>query len=308
MSLVINKGKNPHLAITHEKQGYSANLRPVSLLMKSEYECTEEVVKALQNLGVEVDITKAMFYSQMRTMLQNSIKDKFGSDDEYSWLYVEDFNDSVVIFCNEKGLWMVEHSLVSGEVVLSDLATPVTGVLNYVPASGKMLLSEDAEDKLEEGVYSLMVKALENTTTKEHLIEMFKSKEKEVTILQEEIQKAVLAAEEVLKAQLKEKDETLEKALSKVAEFEKAQKEAVEKSRKEAIAAVEKDEAKAAELYKSLEPLSDEAFTVVVKSLKAKEDKLEDSDLFVQKSKNSDVERDEVNGTAAILKAKYAKQ
>lgn len=295
--------KSPHLALTHnELQGGAANGRNVSLLMKSDIPLTEEILKALETVG----INKAeMFYSQMRSMMNNAVKQKFGEEDD--WLYVEDFNDSVVIFCNEKGLWSAEHSLVNGEVVLSDLANPVTGVLSYVPASGNMLLSEDAEDKLEEGVYDLVVKALENNDTKEHLLKMF-AKQEEVITLQEEIQKAVAEAELVLKAQLSEANEKLEKALVQVAEFEKAQKEAVEKSRKEAIAAVEKDEAKAEELFKSLEVLPQEAFDVVIKSLKAKEEKLEESDLFVQKSKNADVEVEEVSGTAAILKAKYQKQ
>ncbi|MNQ69815.1 hypothetical protein D3C85_844320 [compost metagenome] len=100
----------------------------------------------------------------------------------------------------------------------------------------------------------------------------------------------------------------LQKALDAVAKYEEEKKEAVVKARKEAIAVVEKDAAKAEELLKSLEAVSQEAFDVVIKSLKEKEEKLEDSDLFVQKSKNADVEKVEVNGTAAILKAKYEKQ
>ncbi len=171
-----------------------------------------------------------------------------------------------------------------------------------------MLLSEDAEDKLEEGVYSLVTKALENANTREHLVEMFKSLENEVKLLEQEIQKAVEAAEAILKAQLKEKDEQLEKALASVAKYEEEKKEAVVKIRKEAIATVEKDADKAEALLKSLETLSQEDFDVVVKSLKEKEEKLEDSDLFVKKSKNPEVEKPEVNGTAAILKAKYEKQ
>lgn len=300
--------KSPHLALCHEAQGFSANNRHVSLLMKSGVEITEEITKALEVLG----LNKAAFYSQIRTTLQDAVKKKYADDKE--WLYVEDFNDSVVIFCNEKGLWSTTYSLVNGEVSLGELANPVTSVLSYVPSSGNMLLSEDAEDKLEEGVYGLVTKALQNEETQKHLSEMWKAqeliKEKEVLALQEEIQKAVKAAEDVLKAQLKEKDEALEKALSKVAEFEKAQKEAVEKARKDAIAEVEKDAEKAEALFKASEALSDEAFDVIVKSLKAKEEQLSSSDLFVQKSKNADMDqkKDEENGTLALLKKKYAQQ
>lgn len=82
----------------------------------------------------------------------------------------------------------------------------------------------------------------------------------------------------------------LQKALDEVAVFKAEKEEAIVKSRKAALSSVEADEAKVEELLKSLSPLSQEAFDVVVKSLKAKEEKLEDSDLFVQKSKNVEVE------------------
>lgn len=301
--------KSPHLALTHnELQGGAANGRNVSLLMKNKEELTEDVVKALEILGINPQsLNKAAFYSEIRTALTNVLREKYAGDKE--WLYVEDFNDSVVIFCNDKGIFSAEYSYVNGEVTVSDLASPVVGVLKYEPTSGKMLLSEDAEDKLEEGVYSLVTKALENQESVEHFIEVFKSLEQRKQILQEEIQKAVQAAEAILKTQLVEKEEALQKALDKLAEIEQVQKEAVEKSRKEAIAAVEADAEKAAELFKSLESLSDEAFASVVKALGEKNKLVEESDLFVQKSKQMEVEEPkEENATAVLLKQKYAKQ
>jgi hypothetical protein len=284
MSLVIKdkEGKRPHLALCHEAQGFSANNRSVSLLMKSGVELTEDITKALEVLG----INKAAFYSQLRTMLHDAVKMKYGDDDK--WLYVEDFSDSVVIFCTEDGVFTTNYSLQSGDVVLDDLADPVKIVVTYEPTNGKMLLSEDAEEKLEEGVYSLVTKALHNDETKEHLLKMFEAqnliKEKEVLALQEEIQKAVAAAEAILKAQVAEKEVALQKALEEVEAFKAEKQEAVSKARKEAIASVEKDEAKAEELFKSLESLAQDAFDVVIKSLKAKEDVVETSDLFIKKS------------------------
>ncbi len=300
--------KSPHLALTHmELQQGAANGRNVSLLMKNKEQLTEDIIKALEILGIDSkELNKAAFYSEIRTALTAVLREKYADDKE--WLYVEDFNDSVVIFCNDKGIFSVDYSYVNGEVTVSDLASPVVGVLKYEPTSGKMLLSEDAEDKLEEGVYSLVTKALENQESKEHFIEVFKSLEQRKITLEQEIQKAVEAAEAVLKAQVAEKEEALQKALEKVESFEKAAKEQVEKARKEAIAEVEKDAEQAEALFKSLEALSEEAFEVVIKSMKAKEDKLEDSDLFVQKSKQMEVEKEEENATAVLLKQKYAKQ
>lgn len=310
MLQVINKNKDevvkksPHLSLCHEAQGFSANNRSISLLMKSGVELTEDIAKALEVLGID----KAAFYSQQRMSLQEAVKSKYGEDD--SWLYVEDFNDSVVIFCNEDGVWSATYSLVNGAITLSDLANPVQQVINYEPKSGDMLLSEDAEDKLEEGVYSLVTKALQNSETKEHFTDMFKclqlKKETEVIQLQEEIKKAVDAAEFILKAQLVEKETELQKALDEVAGYKQASLEAITKARKEAVALVEKDEVKAEELFKSLEPLAQEAFDIVIKSLQAKDSLVDNSDLFVQKSASGEeVEHEEVNGTLALLKAKH---
>ena len=113
------------------------------------------------------------------------------------------------------------------------------------------------------------------------------------------------AVEEAVEKAVAPIQEELKKAKEQLEVVEKAKQEAVAKARKEAVASVEKDEAKAEELFKSLESLADEAFDVVIKSLKAKEEVVENSDLFVQKSKDSDVEIEEENGTAALLKAKY---
>jgi hypothetical protein len=118
---------------------------------------------------------------------------------------------------------------------------------------------------------------------------IIKTKE-EVITLQEEIKKAVEAAEALLKAQVQEKDEQLQKALGQLAQYEVEKKEAVVKARTAAIAEVEKDVEAAEALLKSLEAVSDESFAVIIKSLKAKEEKLEDSDLFVQKSRDASQE------------------
>lgn len=273
--------KTPHLALTHNQlQGGAANGRNVSLLMKNKEELTEEVIKALEILGINSkELNKAAFYSEIRAALTTIVREKYGDDKE--WLYVEDFNDSVVIFCNDKGIFSVDYSNVNGEITVGDLANPVVSVLKYEPTSGKMLLSEDAEDKLEEGVYGLVTKALENQESVEHFTEVFKSLEERKNKLEQEIQKAVEAAEAVLKTKLTEKEQALEKALAQLAEIEKAQKEVVEKSRKEKLSAVVGDEAE--ELFKAIGELPEEAFAAVVATLEKKSQVEKESDLFKEK-------------------------
>lgn len=279
--------KSPHLALTHmELQQGAANGRNVSLLMKNKEELTEEVIKALETLGIDIKdfnpqkLNKAAFYSEMRTSLQTILREKYADKDE--WLYVEDFNDSVVIFCNDKGIFSVDYSNVNGEITVGDLANPVVSVLKYEPTSGKMLLSEDAEDKLEEGVYSLVTKALENQESVEHFTEVFKSLEERKKKLEKEIQKAVEEAQAVLKAQLVEKEEALQKALEKLSEVEKAQKEVVEKARKDKLEAVVGAE-EAEELFKAIGELPEASFVAVVASLEKKAQVEKESDLFKEK-------------------------
>ena len=62
MSALVVKAKtikDKGIALCHESQGYSANLRPVSLLMKSDLapeQITKDVVKALRQVTVDMKI------------------------------------------------------------------------------------------------------------------------------------------------------------------------------------------------------------------------------------------------------------
>ncbi len=294
--------KTPHLALCHELQGGSANLRHASLMMKAEgIEITEEISKALESLGL---VEKAsMFKRDLESMLFASVKEKFGGD--YGWAYVEDYNDSVVIFSTDDGLYSSNYSIDGNSVTLDDLAKPITSVISYVETSGEMLLSEDAEEKLESGEYELVVKCVANPKTTEHLFKMFENLKQKETKLMDEIQKAVAAAEEILKAQLSEKEQELEKALNKIKDFEQAQAQAVSNVRKSRLEkAVGSDKAEA--LFKSIESLDDEAFDNVVKAFEATNKALETSELFVEKGVSDQGDEDVLNETAKILKAQFA--
>ena len=299
------KKKTPHLALCHEVQGFSANNRPASLLMKSGVVLTEEIEKALVSLGISID--KSMFASSVRDALQSAVSESY-KEDEDDWLYVEDYDDSIVVFCSEDGLFSTTYSLVDGKVTLGDLAKPMTRMVSYVAATGEMLLSDDAEDKLEEGVYSLVAKALKSEQTQAHLVQMFKSLElkksntKDIP-LKEEIEKAVAAVETILKAQIDAQTQALEKASARIKELEQA---AVVKARKEVLASVEADATKLDALVKSLESLSDEAFAVVADTMVEKSKAVEESDLFKQHSVHMKQEEPQEGSFDAMMKAKYA--
>lgn len=175
---------------------------------------------------------------------------------------------------------------------------------NFEDVSAKIATLKKSSDK--EGV----------TVSKETISPSVELKKQEEDSMSEFISKsaheeAVTKAVEVaIQKALAPVQEELQKAKEQLAEVEKAKKVQVEKARKDAISEVERDAEKAEALFKSTEVLNDEAFDVIVKSLKAKEEQLSSSDLFVRKGKNTDMDQknDEENGTLAILKKKYAQQ
>lgn len=72
---IIDKAKNPHLSLCHKEQGYSANNRPVSLLMKASIKLTDELLKSLENLGLlkASEIKKSENKSELNKSLVSEI-------------------------------------------------------------------------------------------------------------------------------------------------------------------------------------------------------------------------------------------
>ena len=94
-------------------------------------------------------IEKAKYSSQVRGTLEAAIRSKY--DEEY--LYVEDYNDTVAIFWKDDSLYSVAYTVDQDEnYILAETANEVKREYIYSP-TGKVEISEDAEQKLEEGVY-----------------------------------------------------------------------------------------------------------------------------------------------------------
>jgi len=75
---IVEKGKNPHLALCHETNP-SANNRPMSLLMKSNIKLTDELLKSIESLGLSdvEEIKKAVSYRTKRTLLDKAVQESF---------------------------------------------------------------------------------------------------------------------------------------------------------------------------------------------------------------------------------------
>lgn len=320
MTLIIKdkeavEKKTPHLALCHETQGYSANNRPMSLLMKSDVELTKEQEELLKSLlGDDVEFIEKMSHNRLRQKMENAIK--VFSRDRWDWAWVEDFDESVLVFSNNDGLYSVGYTINGDDVTLDSTANPVDRIISYEESTGKIILSE-ADNGVDVNVRNIIVKSFESISSNDKLKDVFKSKLEEGKLLMEqEIQKALAPVQAELqksKEDLAAVQAVLQKAVADrdaaqkaLADIEKAQADAKSAQRLALIKAVVADETQAIELHKSVEALEDNAFEVVVNTLKAKSEAIENSDLFKQVA---GVEKEDVAGEsslAQLLKTQYA--
>ena len=282
-----------HVALCHKDNPGANNY--TTLIHKATEGITDQQVASQLAL-----IEKAKLNSQIRQELSDAVKSKFQDDDE--WLYLEDFDDSRVFFWRGDDLYVATYTVSrKEEYIVADTATSVERELFYVE-TGKVILSEVAKDKLEDGEYVLVNKALNNPETSERvekaLIAFTEKKEK----MQEEIQKAVAAKDaEITKLQA---DMASLQEVVKAAET--AKKEATLKARETQVSAVLKEGA--VELVKSTSELNDEAFAQIVKALGIQKAAIEQSDLMTQVSDSDAGAAPPVNVTAEIIKARYAQK
>jgi len=105
---------NPHVAITHKSQGYSANQRHKALLFKSDKNpLTNQVIKSLKDTMSQQDIIK-MSMENKRSILEDLIKDRIRAEmaenGEYTYVWIQDFNESMAVFRYEGKLGAVEYT------------------------------------------------------------------------------------------------------------------------------------------------------------------------------------------------------
>ena len=279
-----------HVALCH-KDNPAANLY-TTLLTKSTGDITDTQVAEQIAL-----IEKAKYSSQVKAAIESAIREKYDNE----WVYVEDYNDTVVIFWKDDSFYSVAYTVDQDEnYILAETANEVKREYIYSP-TGKVEISEDAEKKLEEGVYVLVAKALSTPETigraEQALATYNKKKEK----MQEEIQKAVEAKDAEI-AKLQAEMASLQEIV-KAAEAEK--KANTLKSREGQVAALLKEGA--VELVKSTETLNDEAFAQIVKALSVQKAAIEESDLMNEISNPDAAPAQEINKTQEIIKARYAK-
>lgn len=155
-------------------------------------------------------------------------------------------------------------------------------------------LMSSGVEKSQEGVSKQNVEK-----TKEDVTLM--SDENKDMIQKSEVESMIEKAVGELKTQLEKANETIEAYKAK-------EKEQVAETRKAALKDAVKDDEKAAELFKSFESLSDEAFETTVATLKALTASADSSEMFVEKGVDTEVEQPAAKEsvTAALLKKQFA--
>lgn len=281
-----------HVALVHKDQGGAAN-GYTTLVLKA----TDDIEDSAVTEQLEA-VEKAKYYQELRSTLEETLRDHFEESLEYNWLYLEDFNDTQVVFSTDGKIYTAGYSLGENDKYVFDPVAKevdIKRVYELTP-DGEMLLSEDALKEMESGIRELFTKSLENTDTVNRASTLLKSTlEKEKTKM-DEIQKAVAEAEKVLKAQIEE----MQSKLEAYATAEKESKLALRKSALAEVVAEDQIEG----ILKNAEALSEEAFAAIVATMKSLKAPVVDQDLMVQKSGEGESVV-EGSTTAAILKARF---
>lgn len=106
-------GENPHIAICHESQKWSANYCHRALLFKSNGTLNSEIVKSLDGIVDESILTK-MSAQNKRNMLEEKLEERIRSNmsgnGDYVYLWVKDFSEDMVVFEYQEELYAVDYT------------------------------------------------------------------------------------------------------------------------------------------------------------------------------------------------------
>lgn len=289
MLKVTTKKKTPHLAITHEAQGGSANMRHVSLVMKGVDELTPEQASLLKEIVGEnekQEVEKGTYASLQRN-LSIAVDARAKETDRWGWSYVRDFDDTHVVYSKNDGVFAAPYTDSDGVITLGDEIV-VNEMLSWEDSSGKIIVSQS--DSVDSGVKGLVIKSFDSPKLdNEKLIDIFKSKYEE-DIAMNELQKE--NAE--LRSEVEKSQAQVAELMAKLEEIQKSQKEAQEAQRLEIVKSVTTEE-NVETLFQSLKDLDEGSFTTIVKSLEsATKLAQEKSGMFEEVSKSAEEMEPEV--------------
>ena len=276
------KSLGAHLAYTFEEQGGAASGYNKPLMFKSQdgAEITVEKIEALEKLGEDVTELKKAFASNVSSLVSEAVRKKYEKDWDWVWVYDVDVDAGIAIISGNDGLYSVSVAVDGVNVTVGDVATPVVGVVDYQVVDGKLWLSEDFEDRLEDQAERGLIKsALKDEKIIESLIKAKAALVSNNSVIAEE---TPAEGNEIASANTQEiqKGETpLElniQDLLKSAEAQDMIKALIGEATAELTTKLEKSERAAEELRKAEEARIEEEYTTVIKSYEfVEEDKVE---------------------------------
>lgn len=285
--------KTPHLAICHEAQSGSANNRHTSLLMKSsDAELTEDVIKALNKFGLEnfpEDIQKAVTAMNKRNLLESIIQEEFECNDDWGWncTWLCDYDDTYVYFMRKGEMYRVTYTQTGVNFSIGDVAEPVVVLSDYQVVDGELEVSESAKEKLEDGIYSMLVKSLSDPEKTEKIKVL-------VTELNKSLESAKVGSDDInVNKSTEQTENQLDiQEIMKSTEFQELLKAQVAAAQAPLQEELEKAQAKAAEaeeILKAAEQVQKNEFTELVKSVSfVAEDKQDAMVAFLMKSRKTE--------------------
>lgn len=284
-----------HIAYTFDFQGGAASGFNTPLLFKSEDspEVSFEKLEALEKMGEDVNELRKSYMNQLMGLLSEAVREKYEMG--WDWVYVvdADFDNNIVIFCSDYGMFSTTFTLNGLVVEVGEVANPVVQVTDYQVVDGDVLVSVDFFDSLiDEALNGLVKSALKHDHVKDYLVKAKDAVASKNSVIAEdnpaegnnnsaantnEINKGDTPLDSINKEEFLKSTEFQDLMKAQIAEaVEKAQAEARAQAEQAAQEEIAKARAEAEELRKAEMARIEEDYTTVVKSYDfVAEDKVE---------------------------------
>ena len=296
-----------HIALVSKHQGGPASGANYSLVLKNVDNPSQEFIQKIQAIQVTMTIPDFLerffmlweedveFLSQLLGYVEPPEDEQAEAVDDYNKWIEERFQSFSII----KSLHEAKN--------LPDALSKLTEQ-DYLDVLTDQAVIEKALTEFTKGNKPKANTStnVENTKVEASASRVNKKKEKQMAT-PEMVEKAKFV--EVQK-QLEDQKVELEKALAQVKQYEDEKKEAIVKSKTDAVKAVVKDEKQAAVVVKAALALEDQSdFDALVEVFKSMNDLLEKSGLFVEQGVSAEAEEaPKKNGVLEIIKSQQAKK
>lgn len=291
-----------HLALCSKSQG-AANNWNKALIMKG-HNFSPEFIQKMQQIQVTYELpdflrkVMGMYYedAELLARMMGYVEPEKEEDDSEDWYenYIEEKLQSFTII---KSL----HEAKNLPEALSQLTEQ-----DYLDVLNDQVLIEKALKEFDEKS-DTSAKTVEPKVEASASKQVKKNKEKQMTQETEMVEKAKFVE---IQKQFEDQKIALEKAMEQLTKIEQEKKEAIVKSKTEAVKAVVKDEKQAAVVVKAALALEDQAdFDALVEVFKSMSAVIEKSALFVEQGVSAEAEEaPKKNGVLEIIKSQQAKK